>query len=881
MERKLEEAILKNELIIFLGAGVSIPFGFPSWTNLVIDILKELNEEDTKGLDLDYHIRKGQDVDVFEVLDDLERKKFKSKVKKLLYNKIKEVEIEGKDFTKIEKLWRISDKIITTNYDGVLEKKKPNNIDAFPNFNEFQQAKSLNGDPFLYKIHGDIINPDDCVLFNSDYESLYKNESSDLNTLKAFISTKTILFIGFSFDDKFIQKQFNYINELYKGYNKEHFIVLTKNKNLSEFNLKTIKIDNWEDGYNSFLDKLLELKQKKDIESNEDVEIDILSVNDMDYLLKLLEEKKKELEKADDIEKRNISKEIHRISNRVQELIFKKIDFKTDIVQHKEAEIEFVFEEIFKEEKLSSSILRKIYEIRDLHSEKYEWYHRSVIVSALACSLINHNKVDSRKIDLLIDFTSDTEDKVWQKAITYLFIVLNHLGNKWIRFSNLKPKLESLKSQVRIQDSLSQLITLLQMNLYNDSFIIESIFDNEYFKNSPFNYFLPFYKKNSSIEKVYEDDSIEDIEDYVDFIYNNPFPDSFKYLLCNREKDAELKNEDNILEVDEEERKAIDRIFKVHYAFNPYLNYVNEFFSFYKFFPSIEKKVKDKTDIIFFNKLKNYLLSKVEHHRAVARGFMLNKNYDKAITHFKSLLELKNDDLHALSNLANCYNILKIVDKELSTRLLLEEKNSKDFQNLSLIGVIYYDKGKYQESLNYCEKVLEIKADEGKFYFNRGASRNGVRDYDKAIEDFNKSIELGYKISDVYLGRGNSFTEKGFFNEAMDDYNCALENCSEDNRYFVTQSKANIYRKQKKFEEAFEILEEALKLEKDKKKHGVIYGTKATIYSNMGDDDEFYRYLEKSFKLKAKAWWLLDDIKDKYRKEKKFNELLEKYNQSI
>ncbi|RLK03330.1 SIR2 family protein [Tenacibaculum discolor] len=886
MESKLEEAILKNELIIFVGAGVSIPFGFPNWTNLVIDILKELNEEDTKGLDLDYHIRKGKDLDVFEVLDDLERKKFKSKVKKLLYNKIKEVEIEGKDFTKIEKLWRISDKIITTNYDGVLEKKKPNNIDAFPNFNEFQQAKSLNGNPFLYKIHGDIINPDGCVLFNSDYESLYKNTSSDLNTLKTFVSTKTILFIGFSFDDKFIQKQFSYINELYKGYNKEHFIVLTKDKNLSEFNLETIKIDNWEDGYNSFLDKLLELKQKKDIESNEDVEIDILSVNDIDYLLKLLEEKKQELEKADDLEKRNISKEIHRISNRVQELVFKRVDFKSDIIQHKEAEVEFVFEEIFKEEKLSKSILRNIYEIRDLHSEKYKWYHRSVLVSALACSLVNHRKVDSKKIDLLIDFTGDTEDKVWQKAITYLFIVLNHLGNKWIRFSNLKPKLESLKSQDRIQEALNQIITLLQMNFHNTFVFADKIFDNEYFKDSPFNYFLPFYENNPSVEKVYEDDLIEEVEEYVDFLYENPFPDSFKYLICNTKRNSKsISNSGN--EFDEKRKKELSELFNIHLAFNPYLNYVNDFFSFYKYFPSTIKGVKDKTDIVIFNKLKNYLLSQVEYHRAIGRSFVLDKNYGKAITHFKSLINLKDTDEEALVNLASCYSYVKNKDEELNTRFKIEEINPKEEENLYLISAILHSKNRNEEALTYIDKLIKINSNKYVSYYLRGNIKVELKDYEEAIKDFDKSIELDDSKCRAYIQRAFSKNNLKDLEGALEDCELALKRCNDkENEFRTLHMKTILLREKKLFKEGLRIIEEILSklkvfLTSNVEHLGRTYGTKAVLYLDLGDEEMFYEFLEESFKNKAKAEWLLEDVKAKYIEEKRFKELLKKYNQII
>ncbi|MBE7686817.1 tetratricopeptide repeat protein [Tenacibaculum finnmarkense genomovar ulcerans] len=888
MNKELEKAILKDELIIFVGAGVSMPFGFPNWINLVIDILKELKKEgDSKGLDLDYYINQGTELDVFDVLDKLENIGFKPKVKTLLYDKIKNVNIDEKDFSKIEKFWSISDKIITTNYDSVLEKGKPTHIDAFSNFNEFQQAKSLNGKPFLYKIHGDIVNPDNCILFNSDYKKLYKKDSSDITTLKNFITNKTILFIGFSFEDKFIKKQFKFINKLYKGHGKEHFIVSLNNKDLSKFSLKTLKIDNWEESFDSFLEDLITVKtSKKEIKVDENTEIDISTIDDINYLEGVLDEKKKEFDASSEIDKKKISKEMHKVSNRMEELFTQKmkINFQADIVLHNDTELELLFEDIFKSEKLKESVLNRINNIRDLHSGKHEWYHRSVIVSALACSLINHKIVDPKKIDLLIDFTTDTEDKVWQKAITYLFITLTHLRNKWVKYTNLKPKLESLKSQETIQNALNNIITLLQMNLYNDSFLIKNVFTNEYFKDSPFNYFLPFYKDNPSIDKVYEDDSIEDIDDYVDFIYNNPLPDSLKYLICNTKKSKETNND---LDISEEKRKMIRRVFNTHVAFNPYLNYVNEFFSFYKYFPSIEKEVKDKTDIVVFNNLKNYLLSKVEYHRAVARAFLLEENHNNAITQLKSLLLIKEKDEQALSNLASCYQFTKNIDEELKVRLNIIKLNVKNHIDRIRIANIYSNKRKFETSIIFYNEAIKLRSDKGKYFEYRGDAYSDLKNYEKSIKDYEKSINLGNDNNLIYYSLGEIYLELNDLDEALKYYDLASEKVEKNiDRLIYLHSYANVYRKKRMFEKAFEILKEAIEGLKNNSKakkidFGVIYGTKAAVYSDMNNEDKFYEFLEESFKCGTKVFWLLNDILDKYKYEERFKNLLDKYNQSI
>ncbi len=47
INKGLKEAIQKNELIIFAGAGTSFPLGLPTWKELVIEIIGRINESDS------------------------------------------------------------------------------------------------------------------------------------------------------------------------------------------------------------------------------------------------------------------------------------------------------------------------------------------------------------------------------------------------------------------------------------------------------------------------------------------------------------------------------------------------------------------------------------------------------------------------------------------------------------------------------------------------------------------------------------------------------------------------------------------------------------------------------------------------------------------
>lgn len=912
MIEKIKTAIKDDSLVIFVGAGMSMPFGFPSWTRLVQNILKDI--KDDGPFNFPYYLKQGDNINIFKALNELEHKEYNSRVKISLNKEITSIKVDESKLGKHKKLWELCDKIITTNYDKVLEKPKPEGVVVFSNGNEFQQSQSIKGNPFLYKIHGDIDNPDTCILFESDYKKLYKEGNSDLKTFDSLLLNKTILFIGFSLKDPFVANQMEYLSNLYKGYNQEHYILQEIPEDFSKYNVKSISIENWNDGFDAFLDELIETKRQSSQvipkQKEEEVKVDISKITDMVVLEKMLEEKKQEFESADESEKRKFSKEMHSVSNRMQELFAQKlqINFSQELPEHKEGELAQLFDTIFQSEKLNPQTIQKIEEVRNQHSESYQWYQRSLILSAIACSLINHKKLDPKKIDLLVDFTNDSEDKVWQKAITYLFLILNHLGNKWLRFGNLKPKLETLKANQKIQEALRDIIVSLQMGFQNVSVVSERIFENQHFRDSPFNYFTPFYKGNPSIDKVYEDDSLEDVEDYIELLHNLPLPDSFKYLLCLSEK---VKNENEKKSISVEEKKSIDYTLSVHRAFEPYLNYINEFINFYMNYPNLNKEINQKTTIVGFKKFKTHLLNAEEHHRAMGRQFMLESSFGKAITHYEQILVTKPSDENALSNLITCLESIKNNEEAiLKSRLDLEKINAKDHDNLNRISLLYHKKKKFKTAIKYSDKAISldsktpnyynrraISKDSMKdyqgaikdydkaitldpkdpvYYFNRAGSKDLIKDYKGAIEDCDKAIALNPKNGDYYKNRADFKDDLKDYRGAIKDYDKAIALNPKDAIYY--SSKANSLRKEGEFEKAFIVIEEGISIDK---KESRLYGTKATIYASKGNDDEFYNYLEKAFQLKAKAEWLDYDIKEKYKNDIVFKELLKKYNQKL
>ena len=60
-------------------------------------------------------------------------------------------------------------------------------------------------------------------------------------------------------------------------------------------------------------------------------------------------------------------------------------------------------------------------------------------------------------------------------------------------------------------------------------------------------------------------------------------------------------------------------------------------------------------------------------------------------------------------------------------------------------------------------------------YNNRGLAWTDKGNYNQAISDFNKAIELNPNCADAYVGRATAYKEFGHRKKAVDDYNNYLK----------------------------------------------------------------------------------------------------------
>lgn len=202
---QLVSCLLEDSVVPFIGAGVSVGGGFPTWK----DHLRK--QGITAGIEpsiIESHLASGEFEAVIETIENTRGPEVFAQEIRDAFSKTGSLE----DITLlISELF--SDTLITTNYDRLLEQS----FDVGPG----DEVQVVNGtaamekpDPnkiTVIKLHGDIRSPQRCILGKRQYDQAYGIGNVDLRRaipklLRYYYTTSSLLFIGCSLNnDRTIQ----------------------------------------------------------------------------------------------------------------------------------------------------------------------------------------------------------------------------------------------------------------------------------------------------------------------------------------------------------------------------------------------------------------------------------------------------------------------------------------------------------------------------------------------------------------------------------------------------------------------------------------------------------------------------------------------------
>jgi Tfp pilus assembly protein PilF len=151
-------------------------------------------------------------------------------------------------------------------------------------------------------------------------------------------------------------------------------------------------------------------------------------------------------------------------------------------------------------------------------------------------------------------------------------------------------------------------------------------------------------------------------------------------------------------------------------------------------------------------------------------------------------------------------------------------------------------------SIRGCTLIIEGRAKGNKefAYSNRGYAHNENGEYDQAIADFNRAIELNPQFAYAYANRGFAYRHKGDLNQAIADYNRAIEVNSKYASAYSNRGYA--YSQKGDFARAIADYGRAIELEPDR---GRAYCLRAKAYLQDGKTDQAFADISKALQIDA------------------------------
>jgi len=232
----LFDLIRKEDVVLFLGAGVSRYAGLPSGAELSEYIFKMLPEnvranvvndsKNLKEISSQYIYAYGKD----------SRKNLIRIIKSIFEDRCQQNSSRN-PLSALAKAPHFK-YIITTNYDSLIENSfDKDSCIVVANNNDVPKVGTSNGKTVLIKVHGDFNNIENIILTKEDYNNLYNSGRMDSpiwNMVKNLFAIKSILFLGYSYGDGNIDAIISFTNSHIKKRKEIYFI--SKDINSSKLN---------------------------------------------------------------------------------------------------------------------------------------------------------------------------------------------------------------------------------------------------------------------------------------------------------------------------------------------------------------------------------------------------------------------------------------------------------------------------------------------------------------------------------------------------------------------------------------------------------------------------------------------------------------------
>ena len=282
------------------------------------------------------------------------------------------------------------------------------------------------------------------------------------------------------------------------------------------------------------------------------------------------------------------------------------------------------------------------------------------------------------------------------------------------------------------------------------------------------------------------------------------------------------------------------------------------------------------------------------------------ESFDESLELLNIILERDSEYVHALHVRSMVKLNLEDLDGAMSDINQCISSGAKDEYTLTHRGSILLSQQKYHDALSDFDNALAINKDLALAKYNRGVTlrmlgenKKALKDVDQyfveevdseilhqrsiilknlnrdseALDDLNRAIEMDQKNVEAFYSRGILQSKLGNYQEALSNLKQAEELNKEYFQDYLLNGYSEVYRKMKDFNSAIDYAKKALKFNPQ---FFWANATLAEIHSDMGDNEEFYKYLELAVNGGFQVTDIEESIKEKYKSDPRFTEYLKR-----
>jgi tetratricopeptide (TPR) repeat protein len=192
------------------------------------------------------------------------------------------------------------------------------------------------------------------------------------------------------------------------------------------------------------------------------------------------------------------------------------------------------------------------------------------------------------------------------------------------------------------------------------------------------------------------------------------------------------------------------------------------------------------------------------------------------------------------------------------------------------MGLAYSNKGDNDKAIECYQKAIEIKPDKHEAFNNMGSAYDDKGDKDKAIKCYQKAIDIKPDFHEAFYNMGLAYSNKGDKDKAIECYQKAIEIKPDSHDAFY--SMGNAYSAKGDKDKAIECYQKAIEIKPDKHE---AFCNMGSAYDDKGDKDKAIECYQKAIDIKPDFHEAFNNMGSAYGEKGDKDKAIECYQKAI